>query len=173
MKKFENLKELIELRSIQKRANKKLLELMQKNERSIMLHKIELPAKILIAEFDSEETAKEFGFSTFLEREETLEIQSVKFIIDLRLEQKSGSSAFLAELLIEFQSDSYSFQIETEYGITDKRINSNYSSISEIGLERIILFQKEEDCLSLKKQIEEVLPSIQEIFKVVNNNYYS
>lgn len=175
MNKLKQLKELIELKSIQEEGNKKLSELEQEIERSISLHKINLPNFIPIGDFDSIELAKEFGFFTDEEKDSIFHINSIEFLIELRLQQRStiGLYRFYSEPMLFFHGDNVSTAIGIEYGISDKKINADYFSISEIGLGKIILFEKEEHFLSIKKQIEEILPSINEIFKVVNNNYYS
>jgi len=175
MEKLKNLKELIELKSIQEEGNDKLSELAQATERSILLHKIALPDSIPITDFQSIELAKEFGFFTYEERESIFYINSIEFSIELRLQRRStiGHYRFYSEPLLILRGDHQSTGFGIEYGNTDKKINANYFSISKIGLGKIILFEKEEDFNLIKKQIEEMLPSIHEIFAVVNFNYYS
>ena len=175
MEKLKNLKELIELKSIQEEGNDKLSELEEAIERSILLHKITLPNLIPIMDFESIELAKEFGFFTHTERDSIFHINSIEFLIELRLQKRTtiGHYRFYSNPILILRGDSQGTALGIEYGITDEKINANYFSISEIGLEKIILFEKEEDFNFIKKQIEETLPSIHEIFGVVNNNYYS
>ena len=175
MEKLKNLKELTELKSIQEEGNDKLSELEQATERSISLHKIALPNPIPIKDFESIELAKEFGFFTYEEKDSIFHINSIEFLIELRLQQRStiGHYRFYSEPILILRGDDQSTALGIEYGITDKKINADYFSISEIGLGKIILFEKEEDFNLIKKQIEETLPSIHEIFAVVNNNNYS
>ena len=175
MENLKNLQELIELKSIQEEGNKQLSELEETIGRSISLHKITLPNSIPIMHFESIELAKEFGFFTRTEKDSIFHINSIEFSIELRLQRRStiGHYRFYSNLILILRGDSHGTALGIEYGITDEKINADYFSISEIGLEKIILFEKEEDFNFIKKQIEETLPSIHEIFKVVNNNYYS
>ena len=127
-----------------------------------------------MANFESIELAKEFGFFTHEEKDSIFHINSIEFSIELRLQERStiGHYRFYSEPRLTLRGDHQSTSLGIEYGITDDKINADYFSISEIKLGKIILFEKEEDFIFIKKHIEEILPSIHEIFEVVNNNYY-
>jgi len=170
MERFKNLKELIELKSIQQEGNRKLHELEEEIERRIILHTIEQPAGITIALFTEEKFAEEF--ETFAGEGIIDELQSIRFSIAILL-KKEGDFKFIAEPHLEFCTNNGSSPLRITYGISCKKINDDFFSIAELGNEGIILFEKEEHFLSIKKQIEEILPSIKEIFEVVNNNYNS
>ena len=173
MERFKNLKELIELKSIQQEGNRKLCKLEEQIRQDIILHSIEQPTGILISLFNEEKFAAEFASFTYEEDAIIDELRSIEFSIALSLKKDSGYFRFIAEPLLTFRTNHCNFPLIITYGISCKKINDDFFSIAEHGNEGIILFEKEEHFLSIKKQIEEILPSIKEIFEAVNDNYNS
>jgi hypothetical protein len=119
-----------------------------------LLHKIALPSSIPIKDFESIELAKEFGFFTYEEKDSIFHINSIEFLIELRLQQRStiGHYRFYSEPILILRGDNQSAALGIEYGIKDEKINADYFSISEIGLGKIILFEKEIETRYKKEQ---------------------